>query len=194
MARTAGRMMVFSSSPMRPLSPAWGFRPRTAMRGVATPKSRPRLSCRRVPYFTIRSLDRVEATSLSATWPVTTPTRKLSEARTMSTSSTPALSARYSVWPGNLNWPLWMVSLLMGAVTSTSTLVEAKSFTAASRLSRANSPAEGCGWPQSGSSSAGAMSTQYRAPGFASAASSTSRMSRRTSNWAACWRRVSAWP
>ena len=101
------------------------------MRGVAMPKSLTKLSCSMVPLWTMPSLVSFEATSLMGTWPVTTPTRRASEARIMSTSFTPALSARYSVCPGNLNWPLWMVSLLIGAVTRTSTLVDARSWTAA---------------------------------------------------------------
>ena len=164
------------------------------MRGVAIPKSRARLSFNILPYCTILSLESWVATSLSATCPVTTPTRSASEARIMSTCSTSAFLARYSVWPGNLNWLLCMVSLLMGAVTSTSTLVAARSCTAASRLSRANSPASGWGWPQSGVGRVGAMSTQCREPGRASAASSTPVMSTCTSNCWACSRRAPTCP
>ena len=139
-ARTAGKMMVFSSSPIRPLSPGMRIEPHDSnARGSDAKVPARGFRARAGPCAQWRLCSAQLATSLMGTWPVTTPTRKASVARIIKTSLTPAMSARYSVCPGNLNLPPWMVSLLMGAVTKTSTLLAAKSLTAASKLSRANS-------------------------------------------------------
>ena len=61
----------------------------------------------------------------------------------------PSEVSRYSVWPGKGNSSLWMVALLMGAVTRTSIFPSRKSATARSSASNAALPASREAFPVS---------------------------------------------
>jgi len=78
----AGRIIVSSSFPMSPLSPAWGLRPSTARRGFVMPKSRCRPASRRRSLRRISSLESREAIALTGMCVVAKATRQSPEAGT----------------------------------------------------------------------------------------------------------------
>ena len=96
---SAGPITRSSSSPSSPASPAWGFKPQTAMRGDAIPKSRTSPSCSERPAATTRSSVTASATARSGMWAVTSPTRSDGPARSIVTGPEAAQASRHSVWP-----------------------------------------------------------------------------------------------
>jgi hypothetical protein len=93
-----GSLTSMSCRPNRPPSPACGFSAATAIRALATPRSRSALWVR---SMTKRSRCGVSlfGTSSSATWVETWLTRMLPCASSMTEPETPVSAASISVWP-----------------------------------------------------------------------------------------------
>ena len=145
----AGAMMLSSSLPNKPESPACGFRPNTAILGFSIQKSPFKLSLMSANLLKIFSLVMLLGTSLKGTWPVTTPTRKSSPIKSMSESEAPALVWMYSVCPAKVKASLWMFCLLMGAVTRASISPAIKSLVARSKDKKAYFPPVSLASPKS---------------------------------------------
>ena len=113
-------MIVSSSVPRRPPSPACGLSPETSMRsGFASGNHRPRASvkCRTVRSMCSRVT--VDGTRLIGQWVATRATLSRGPRNIMVTFSTftPARRARCSVWPRNDTPERLTASLLTGPVT-----------------------------------------------------------------------------
>ena len=96
---TAGLMTLISSSPNKPFSPAWGFKPAIAILGSSTPNRRivwwPSRMVVSSPSVLIRS-----HALLSATWIVAKITFKGPATNIIAYSLVSVNSTRISVWPG----------------------------------------------------------------------------------------------
>ena len=139
----AGIMIVSSSFPNKPSSPAWGFNESTAIRGFTIPKSCLSDWLNMRNFDTISSTVILEGTSANGICPVTKATRRPSFIKIINAfrPTPPKRSSRYSVCPGKWNSSFWILCLLIGAVSNTSTAPRFKSVTAASKAKNAASPA-----------------------------------------------------
>ena len=130
----AGASTSSSSSPIRPCSPACGFSPATASRGLATPN---RGSSRAVSAI-VRSMSaRVTSagTSRSATWTVASTTRSAGDSNIIATNGLPVRCPSRSVCPFHGNPASANASLLTGAVAIASTSPRWAAETAATIVS-----------------------------------------------------------
>ncbi|MNI41605.1 hypothetical protein D3C73_958620 [compost metagenome] len=145
----AGLIISASSEPNKPLSLACGFKPNTAIFGFSIQKSFFKLSLISFNLLVIFSLVIAAGTSFTGIWPVTTPTRRPSQIRNISTSLLPLFSCRYSVWLGKANVSDWILCLLIGAVTRASISPFTRSAVARSNDKSAYLPPVGVTWPSS---------------------------------------------
>ena len=181
-AAIAGAMMRSSSSPNRPPSPACGFSPATAIRGVASPR-------RAALRWAIRSVCST-ASNVTASiarrsdmWIVTSTVRSSSLASIMrtggGTAPCAASACSISVWPGWAMPAAARASLWIGAVTIAPTSPALTSATARAMHAAAAAPARASICPTlAASRSAGRPSicstgTQFGGTSNASAACAT---------------------
>ena len=146
-AAIAGPMMVSSSSPNSPPSPACGFSPATAMRGVACPH-RAAAACAMRRVCSTASKVTLSMARRSEVWMVTSTTRSSSLASIMRTSRAPASDASISVWPGKPMPAAANAFLWIGAVTMPPTSPRCASATARSMQRAAAAPARASMRPQ----------------------------------------------
>ena len=123
-AAMAGPMIVSSSSPNRPPSPACGLRPATAMRGRGWPQ-RTEAACAMRSVSSTASKLIASIARRSDTWMVTSTVRSSSLASIMRTAgtrpSTAASACSISVCPGKCTPAAASASLWIGAVTMPAT-------------------------------------------------------------------------
>ena len=130
-------MILFSSSPSNPSSPACGLRPKTAILGLLILKSFFSDNSSSRIFNSTRSLVMRLFTSLRGTCSVTNPTRKSCPVMSIKVSVAWNSWVRYSVWPLNGKSSPWMVLLSIGPVTNPSMTPSFTSSTAFFRESKA---------------------------------------------------------
>ena len=119
-AAIAGSIMVNSSTPSAPPSPAWGFNPSTAIRGPSIPKSSRRDCASCAILASTRACVSAPGTSDRLICCVTNPTRRSSDTIIISGSFPPLCAAKYSVWPGYANPAPCITFVFTGSVTMAS--------------------------------------------------------------------------
>ena len=144
-AAMAGAMIVISSSPNRPPSPACGFSPATAMRGATMPHpAAARCAMRRVS--STASKVTASMADRSDWWTVTSTVHSSSLASIMRTGGgtapgSAASDCSISVWPGKEMPAAASAPLCTGAVTMAATAPHRASATACSMHRAAAAPA-----------------------------------------------------
>ncbi|MEI9991556.1 MAG: hypothetical protein WDM86_16115 [Rhizomicrobium sp.] len=140
-------MIVPSSPPSTPSSPACGLRPATASRGAAMEKSRFSAARMMSAVSTMAAVVMARGTSASGMWIVSGTTRSSSLASIITARGAPVSAWRNSVCPGWGKPAAANTALLIGAVTMAAASPAIASATAVSMASTIAAAFAASGWP-----------------------------------------------